>query len=94
MILWRRRPLGTPLRKFQDQVQDIKMEGSKKRHLAKTLTWRVTATLTTMIIAWIVSGDPLTGLTVGGIEFFIKMPVYYLHERVWYKSNFGLKNRN
>ena len=94
MILWRQRQLGIPLRKFQDQVQDIKMEGSKKRHLAKTLTWRVTATLTTMIIAWIVSGDPLTGLTVGGIEFFIKMPVYYLHERAWYKSNFGLKNRN
>ena len=43
------------------------MEGSKKRHLAKTITWRITATLTTMIIAWIVSGDPMTGLTVGGI---------------------------
>ena len=70
------------------------MEGSKKRHLAKTLTWRFTATFTTMIIAWIVSGDPLTGLTVGGIEFFIKMPVYYLHERAWYKSNYGLKKRS
>ena len=66
------------------------MEGSKKRHLFKTITWRITATLTTMIIAWIVSGDPMTGLTVGGIEFFVKMPVYYLHERAWYKSNFGI----
>ena len=53
------------------------IEESKKRHIAKTLTWRVTATFTTMIIAWVVSGDPMTGLTVGGIEFFIKMPVYY-----------------
>ena len=69
------------------------MEKSKKRHLAKTLTWRCTATLTTMLIAWLVSGDPLTGLTVGGIEFFIKMPVYYIHERVWYKSNLGLNDR-
>ena len=67
----------------------IKMELSKKRHIAKTFTWRMTATLTTMIIAWLVSGDPLTGITIGGIEFFIKMPVYYFHERVWYKSNFG-----
>ena len=40
------------------------MEKSKKRHLAKTFTWRITATATTMIIAWLVSGDPLTGLTV------------------------------
>ena len=64
------------------------MELSKKRHIVKTFTWRITATLTTMIIAWLVSGDPLTGITIGGIEFFIKMPVYYFHERVWYKSNF------
>ena len=46
------------------------------------------------IIAWIVSGDPMTGLTVGDIEFFIKMPVYYLHERAWYKSNFGIDGRD
>ena len=69
------------------------MESSKKRHLAKTFTWRLTATVTTMIIAWLVSGDPLTGLKVGGIEFIIKMPVYYLHERAWYNSNFGLNDR-
>ena len=70
------------------------MEISKKRHLAKTFTWRLTATLTTMVIAWLVSGDPLTGVTVGGIEFFIKMPIYYFHERVWYRSNFGLNERS
>ena len=69
------------------------MEKSKKRHLTKTFTWRITATLTTMIIAWLVTGDPFTGLTIGGLEFFIKMPVYYFHERAWYKSNFGLDAR-
>jgi len=66
---------------------------SRKRHIAKTLTWRITATLTTITIAWVVSGDPATGLTVGGIEFFAKMPIYYFHERAWYKSNFGLPRR-
>lgn len=69
------------------------MKNAKKRHLAKTFTWRALATLTTIIIAWLVSGDPFTGLAVGGIEFFIKMPVYYIHERIWYKSNFGLIKR-
>lgn len=69
------------------------MELSRKRHIAKTFTWRITATITTMTIAWLVSGDPLTGLTIGGIEFFIKMPVYYFHERAWYKSNFGINDR-
>lgn len=69
------------------------MELSRKRHIAKTFTWRITATITTMTIAWLVSGDPLTGLTIGGIEFFVKMPVYYFHERAWYKSNFGINDR-
>ena len=69
------------------------MEKSKKRHIAKTLTWRLTATLTTMMIAWLVSGDPFTGITIGGIEFFIKMPIYYFHERAWHKLNFGLNAR-
>ena len=69
------------------------MELSRKRHIAKTFTWRITATITTMTIAWLVSGDPLTGLTIGGIEFFIKMPVYYFHERAWYKSNFGINGQ-
>jgi uncharacterized membrane protein len=69
------------------------MELSKKRHLAKTITWRITATLTTTLIAWIITGDTTTGLTVGGVEFFLKMPIYYFHERFWYKSNFGIKGR-
>ena len=62
-----------------------------QRHIAKTLTWRICATITTMCVAWWVTGDPTTGLAVGGIEFFIKMPIYYIHERIWYKSNYGVK---
>ena len=65
---------------------------SKKRHIAKTLTWRVTATLTTTIVAWAITGDTTIGLTVGGIEFFLKMPIYYFHERVWYKSKYGINH--
>ena len=58
---------------------------SWKRHAAKTMTWRVVATTTTVIIAWSVTGDWRVGLEVGGIEFFVKMLLYYLHERVWYR---------
>ena len=58
---------------------------SRKRHLAKTMTWRIVATTTTVLIAWFVSGDWRLGLGVGGIEFPTKMVLYYLHERVWYR---------
>ena len=54
-------------------------------HIIKTITWRVIGTIDTIIIAWIISGDPKTGLKIGGIELFTKMVLYYLHERFWFK---------
>ena len=66
------------------------MVSSRKRHLAKTITWRCVATIATVILAWIISGDPMVGLKIGGWEFFIKMILYYFHERLWYRYNFGL----
>ena len=67
-----------------------KVNINRKRHLAKTLTWRVTATITTIIITWLITGDKTAGLAVGSIEFFAKMTIYYFHERVWYKNNWGV----
>jgi uncharacterized membrane protein len=70
------------------------MDSSVKRHIAKTITWRIVGTIDTMLLGWIVSGDIKIGLSVGGLELITKMGLYYIHERVWYKSNFGLVNRN
>jgi len=62
-----------------------------KRHVAKTITWRIIGTLDTMIISWIVTGSWQWGLAIGGIEVFTKIILYYLHERAWYRfSKFGI----
>ena len=66
---------------------------SRKRHIAKTFTWRLIGTLDTMLLAWIISGDPLTGLKIGFAEVVTKMVLYYCDERIWYKFNFGLSGR-
>ena len=66
---------------------------SRKRHIAKTISWRVVGTLDTMTIAWIITGNPMTGLKIGLVEVITKMVLYYLHERIWYRSNFGLEDR-
>ena len=68
-------------------------DDSKKRHLAKTISWRAVGTLDTMILAWIITGNPVTGLQIGFAEVVTKMILYYLHERTWYKIDFGLPNR-
>ena len=67
------------------------VKNSHKRHLVKTITWRFIGTLDTIFLAWIVTGDPLTGLKIGLAEVITKMVLYYFHERVWYKIDFGLE---
>jgi uncharacterized membrane protein len=67
---------------------------SVKRHLAKTITWRIVGTIDTMILGWLVSGNPWTGVKIGGLEVTTKMVLYYFHERVWFRINFGLPHRN
>ena len=57
-----------------------------RRHLAKTFSWRFFATLDTVIIAFLVSGSLGLGVKIGSIEVFTKMILYYIHERLWFKS--------
>jgi len=65
---------------------------SYKRHIAKTISWRIIGTLDTMILSWIITGSWKLGLTIGGVEVVTKMILYFFHERIWYKySKFGLK---
>lgn len=66
---------------------------SRSRHLAKTVSWRVVGTLDTMVLAWLITGDPLTGLKIGVAEVITKMVLYYLHERTWYRIDFGIEER-
>ena len=56
---------------------------SHLRSLLKATSWRVLATLTTTIIAYFITGEVETALTIGGIEFVLKFVIYYLHERAW-----------
>jgi uncharacterized membrane protein len=46
-----------------------------------------------MLLAWIISGNALTGLKIGFAEVLTKMILYFLHEKVWYRINFGLEHR-
>ena len=54
-----------------------------KRHIAKTITWRFIGTLDTIILSWLISGDPTIGVQIGLSESVTKMVLYYIHERVW-----------
>lgn len=63
---------------------------SLRRHILKTLTWRIVGTIDTILLGWLVSGNPMVGITIGSFEVVTKMILYFLHERIWYKIDFGV----
>jgi len=66
-------------------IAALKMPDSRTRSLAKALSWRITATLTTALIAYIVTGELDTAVMIGGVEFILKFIIYYGHERTWHR---------
>jgi uncharacterized membrane protein len=58
---------------------------SRIRHIAKTITWRIIASLTTFILAYIFTQDITKSLWLMGIEMVLKLLLYYYHERAWFK---------
>jgi uncharacterized membrane protein len=63
----------------------MKIDVDKKRHILKTISWRILGTTDTIFLAWIITGDIKTGASIGIIELFSKMLLYYMHERFWFK---------
>ncbi len=59
------------------------------RSMAKAISWRTVGTLDTIIISWLVTGRMSFAFSIGFVELFTKMFLYYLHERVWNKTSFG-----
>lgn len=59
------------------------------RTVAKAISWRVLATLTTMTIVFLFTKEIVLSLGVGVAEVIAKMTFYYLHERIWNKISWG-----
>lgn len=66
-----------------------------KRHLAKSISYRILGTITTIILT-ICAGLPIKWAGMVGVgELLIKPIIYFLHERIWYKwIKFGIKKDN
>lgn len=60
-----------------------------KRSIAKTITFRIIATITTMILVLIFTGNLTLAGAVGALDLVSKLMIYYVHERVWDKFSWG-----
>lgn len=59
------------------------------RSLVKAISWRVTGTVDTMIVSFLITGKLSLAISIGCVELFTKLALYYVHERVWNNISFG-----
>ncbi len=66
------------------------MEQDKhKRSIVKALSWRMWATIATIIIVFFFTGELTLAVEIGAVEVVSKLMLYYLHERIWSKIGWG-----
>lgn len=66
-----------------------RMADKHYRSLIKAVSWRLTGSVDTLIISFLITGKLKWALTISGVELFTKVGLYYVHERVWEKLSFG-----
>ena len=66
------------------------MREQRHRSLIKAVSWRITGTLDTILISYLITGRLTMALSIGGVELFTKIGLYYIHERVWSRLPLGL----
>jgi uncharacterized membrane protein len=67
------------------------MDG-RKRSIAKAITFRVLATLTTIFLVLALTGSWVLANTVGAIDVVSKLVIFYFHERAWDNVSWGRKS--
>ncbi len=61
------------------------------RSVVKAISYRITGTITTILISWGVTRQFKLALSIGFADVFVKILVYYFHERAWNRIKIGRK---
>ena len=62
---------------------------SHRRSLAKAVSWRITGTIDTFVISWIITGAWTLAGAIAFTEIITKIGLYWLHERAWNRIAWG-----
>ena len=72
------------------RVPEEMHEDSAIRSVIKTISWRILATVTTVLVIYALTDDGDLAMSVGYLEATIKMGLYYFHERIWNRLRVGM----
>ncbi|MDX1651736.1 MAG: DUF2061 domain-containing protein [Brumimicrobium sp.] len=73
----------------KERSSDLGTSDRPVRSLVKALSWRTVGTIDTIFISWMLSGELTLAFSIGSIELFTKMVLYFLHERIWNQVRWG-----
>jgi|ETNmetMinimDraft_35_1059890.scaffolds.fasta_scaffold152692_2 uncharacterized membrane protein len=66
---------------------------SHKRSVIKATTWRLLASLVTMLVIYLFTREVTLSIGIGVVDAAIKVFVYYSHERMWDRIEFGRRTK-
>jgi uncharacterized membrane protein len=65
------------------------MKDKHNRSILKAISWRIVGSIDTIAISYFITGSVKAALSIGFIETFTKITIYYFHERLWERIEFG-----
>jgi uncharacterized membrane protein len=69
----------------------MKMHELYNRSVAKTITYRIALTTTSYIVLVMLTGSQTLALSFSGISLIYGTVIYYVHERIWARIDWGIK---
>jgi len=73
----------------KSNFEDDKISEKPIRSVSKAVSWRIIGTLDTLLISYLLTGEVAIAASIASIDFVTKMFLYFFHERLWNKINWG-----
>ena len=83
-----------PLRKDANSRPPRLLASREKpwRSIAKAVSWRLTGSIDTTVLAFLFTSDLRVAAAIGGTEVVTKILLYYAHERLWDRIKLGVRD--
>jgi len=59
------------------------------KSIAKAVSWRIVGSIDTIFISYLLTGKIKIAFSIGGVEVFTKIFLYFVHERIWEAIRWG-----
>jgi uncharacterized membrane protein len=69
------------------------MKESHSRSIVKAVSYRILGSASTGLIVYVLTGKGSLGLSASLLDVVLKIFVYFIHERIWDRINYGRETK-